>query len=865
MLNNYQKYNLPKLGYIKLPSMEITRQDRERLGIKGNSNVEYLRALARDGFENKIKSGHIPVKLSDLYWDRIVFELSEIEKLLFTDYILLVYSIIKFCDNNGILNGYGRGSCAGSLLLYCLGVTKVDPIKYKLLFERFISSGRTEFKEIDGVKYIKSENLPDVDIDSDRELKYKINEFIETQFPRRTAQIKTLGTLQGKSAIKEVLKIYEEYSEEQAKEISDIIETRFGKVEQISDALSNDPKKENKKFKEWATLHEESVRISSQINGLIKNSSVHASGIILCEEEINKSIPLELSSDSNDRTPVTAYDMIGAQMFGVKIDNLGLKNLTSIKECLSLINKKMEDIDVNDKSIYNFLKKSSDYRGIFQAEEGLGKSVMKKLQCNDIEDITMSIAIGRPGSMKFLDEIVEARKDNINIRDIDKRIKDILSPTYNVIVYQEQIMALSRTMAGFTAQQSDGLRKGIGKKIVDKILEYEPKFKEGALKNNYSQDLIDGLWRTFVDSGDYLFNKSHASGYGHLSAICAYLKANHPIEFFYSLLKNAKNETKPQEEIAAISEELPRFGIKLVGPDLIKSSDDFVIENKNTIRMGLGNIKGVSDKALAKLKNFCHAHSNKFEIFKAANECGINIAVLANLILAGAMDDYITQTRTLTVREMQTWNLLTEREQKMFLAIGKDFEFDVIKIIQYLKVPQNGTTKPFISAKRLQTIRRDYNKYHEMYKQNSKNEDLCSYIMEKSLLGFSYSQDLVEILNRENSGYEVITIQEAMGRDMKENVVIAGEITEVRSGTSKNKNKYVKCMISDGTGSIYIMLMQKNFEENDEINNGAKYESGQIVLANGQKGSDIVFCDKIIIQNIKIITKAKDEKEEKKS
>lgn len=355
MLEIFSKYSFPKFGYIKLPKLKIPAEDIKRLNISGKSSEEYLHALAHNGLEQKIKAGKIPKDEIDEYYSRIKFELSEIEKLLFSDYILLIYSIIEFCNKNQILNGYGRGSCAGSLLLYCLDVTKVDPIKYKLLFERFISSGRTEFKEFNGEKYIKSENLPDVDIDSDRELKYKINQFIELQFPKRTAQIKTLGTLQGKSAIKEVLKIYEEYSEDQAKEISDIIETRFGKVEQITDALSDNPDKENKKFKEWAVNHRESVRMSSQINGLIKSSSIHASGIILCEEEIDNSIPMELSSDGNGRNPITAYDMNSSAIFGIKIDNLGLKNLTSIKECLGLINKKMDDIDVDDASIYNFL------------------------------------------------------------------------------------------------------------------------------------------------------------------------------------------------------------------------------------------------------------------------------------------------------------------------------------------------------------------------------------------------------------------------------------------------------------------------------------------------------------------------------
>ena len=198
--------------------------------------------------------------------------------------------------------------------------------------------------------------------------------------------------------------------------------------------------------------------------------------------------------------------MEGSQSIGIKIDNLGLKNLEAIKECLDLIGKKMEDIDVNDESIYTFLNNTDCYRGIFQAEEGLGKAVLRKIKSNNIEDVCLSISVGRPGSLMFLDEIIDS-KFNGSFKTIDKRIKDILSPTFNVIVYQEQIMALSRVMANFNAQEADGLRKGVGKKIVEKILEYKDKFINNSIKNGYEEKFVRSTWQTFVDSGNYLFNK----------------------------------------------------------------------------------------------------------------------------------------------------------------------------------------------------------------------------------------------------------------------------------------------------------------------------------------------------------------------
>lgn len=349
-------------------------------------------------------------------------------------------------------------------------------------------------------------------------------------------------------------------------------------------------------------------------------------------------------------------------------------------------------------------------------------------------------------------------------------------------------------------------------------------------------------------------SNSHACGYGYLSAICAYLKANYPTEYFFSLLKNAKNETKPQEEISCITEELSRFDVKLLGPHLIKSDIDFKIENENQIRMGIGNVKGISDKSLEKMKNFCHAYSNKFEIFKAANECGINIAILGNLILAGTMDDYLTQSRTQTCLEMQAWNILTEREQKFIIEskLGEKFNFNLIEILRYLSKSQGGS-KPFIKDKRLNTIRKEFEPYNKIYKQNSKNEELCSYWFETKLLGYCYSHKLIDILKKEYN--DIQTIEDAMTELDDQHVIIGGEITEMRTGTSKNKNKYIKCSVTDGSMSTNIMIMENRFEENNLLNHGRKLETGNIIVASGRKKADIIFCDKIVDQNVKIIAK----------
>ncbi len=358
-------------------------------------------------------------------------------------------------------------------------------------------------------------------------------------------------------------------------------------------------------------------------------------------------------------------------------------------------------------------------------------------------------------------------------------------------------------------------------------------------------------------------SNSHSTGYGYLTAICSYLKVNHTTEFFYSLLKNAQYESKPLEEIALISEELPYFNIELLQPHLLKSDIDFKIEGKGKIRMGLGNIKSISEKSLEKLRNFCHEYSSKFDVFHSANECGIGIGILQNLISAGTLNDYLFgQSRTKLVLEAALFNQLTPREKKRVLELGIEHNYDLIKIIQFLSKPQNGSDKPFIKEKRLNTLREDFKPYQKMYNINSKNEELCSYLKERELLGFSYSQDLNKILGKHYDN--IVSIYEAKTELDGSRVTIGGNITELKSSKSKNGNKYIKIKLNDGKDSVDCLIFQHKFEENDQLNNNVKLEEGQLVAVNGsRKGEDAIFADKIVIQDCKIVSKLSDLPKEK--
>lgn len=852
MFSNFKKYEFPTLGYISIPKLEIPADDIVKYKLTNkNTSSEYLRAICREGFKEKLANKIIPEEKKKIYADRIKFELEMFEKLGFVDYILLIYRIVNFCKENGILNSPARGSCGGSLAFYCVGVTKIDPIKHDLLFERFISAERAEIKTINGKEYLYSAFLADVDIDSDATLKYKINDFIEKQFPGKTAPIITFGTFQSKVALKECLKCIEEAPEEAAKRVSEMVSVIFGKVEKIEDCI-----KENKDFKKWSEDHPLVISVAQKISGLIKNTGLHAAGIIICEDNLIDTVPLQLSSD---KRVVCGFEMNDAQLFGIKVDNLGLKNLRAIKECLEIVDKKMEDIDVNDPSIYQFLYLRDQYYGIFQAEEGLGKKTLKSLECQNVDEVANSLALGRPGCMKFSEEYIKNKKSGEVNKNLDKRVANIFNKNYGTILFQEDIMALSREMAKFTPAETNALRKFIGKKDKEKLKTLKEKFIKQSVDNNFDKKFTEDTWQQFEDCGDYLFCKSHGIGYGYLTAITVYLKANHPKEFFLSLLRAAKHEAKPLEEISKIQQELKHFNLMLLPPDILKSEMDFSIQGEN-LRYGLASIKGVSDKTIEKLNKFKHEYSNKFEIFHGANEAGIDIRVLCALIKSGTIGGY-NCTRSKIVLESQTWNILSDKEKSACLQYGPDYEFDLLKIIIELnKNKKDEKGKPVIKDSRFETIKKKYLPYKEIYLKNKQNEKLTNWFFEHEMLGFSHSTTITEIFREKLD--DVITIEKVKQEENDCYVRFVGKIIEAKKSLSKKNKNYLRVLVEDDTSSMTCLIFNEHVDEHEDINGGLAKE-GDIVVVRGKKKDDCVFADRIATQK-GIITKiGQTEKEEK--
>ena len=716
---------------VRLPNIKIQEKYYKMLDASPDiSNFDFLRKLCHKGvydrgidtFENKKE-----------YFDRAKSELDILQELGFIDYILLNWDILNFCHENDIPTGPGRGSAAGSLVLYLIGVTNVDPVKYNLFFERFVSKSRARKIEKEGETYLDGSLLADVDNDIAYERRAEVIDYIDKKHPGRTAKILTLNTLSGKLCVKECGKIVGEFSEQEVNEISDTIPKRFGVVVPLKTAIE-----ESEKFTDWASNNGEVFNIALKLEGLNKNTGVHPSGIAISFDTITDICPLQ---KSNDGALVTGYDMNWVSELMVKFDILGLRTLSVIYDVCKSLGMDSSKIDLNDENLFKPLQSLNTPHGLFQLESDTNYRVCKKIKPNNLEQLSAVVAIGRPGALEFLDDYATYVSTE-EAQVIHEFFTDVLDYTGGIPLYQEQLMQMA-VKVGFTLDEAEQLRRIVGKKKVDQMPAWKAKIEEKVQERNLPREIGDILWGVAEDSANYSFNKSHSISYSVLAAWTTYLKFNHPQQFFLSLLKMTKYEPAPQEEIAKVSKELSSFGIKLLSPDLAKSSMDFTIEGKN-IRFGLNSIKGVSEKSLQSLRDFRSSETpTKYDIFLAAKQAGLNIGILSALIQAGALESK-GSNRSLMVLEAQAFNLLTEREKRNFILLGEKYEYKLLNCIADAKkgdlVGDDG--KPLMKESRFKTFKKKYDIYKSIYDKNKQYESFANWYFETELLGYSHSSNL---------------------------------------------------------------------------------------------------------------------------
>jgi DNA polymerase-3 subunit alpha len=839
--STFSKIDLPLHG-VRLPEFVIDKVYKHQVEIsEDSSNYEFLRALSLKGFKDlNIKKDSPEYKK---YIDRAKYELDTLKELGFIDYILLVWDVINYCKEHSIPVGLGRGSAAGSLILYLIGVTRIDPVRYDLYFERFISKIRAKKQVVDGVTYLDGSLMCDVDLDICYYNRPKVLQYLEEKFKGKTSKILTLNTLSGKLLIKECGKIIDEKSEQEMTEVSSLIPKVFGQVKDISTAYEEVPK-----FKDWCDANKEIYQIALKLRNLIKNKGVHPSGVLLSYDYLENACPTELSSD---KEAVSSFDMSWVSLFNIKLDILGLRSVSVVDDVCKSINRKVTDIDLNDESIYRNLQDLRSPHGLFQIEADTNFRVCQKVKPKNLEELSGVLALARPGALQFVDKYA-AHTNFQQSESIHPFFDDILKDTGGVALYQEQLMQMAHKI-GFTLDEAEILRRIVGKKKTEEIKEWQSKIKQKIKENKLPKEVGDILWKIMEDSANYSFNKSHSLAYAALAAVTVYLKFNYPQQFFLSLLKMTRHEPDPIGEISKIQKEMASFGIKLLRPHVIKSEMDFSIEGQD-IRFGLLSVKGISDKSIEKLNSFRNKYSNKFEIFQAAEEADLNIGVLCSLIQAGALTGF-KQSRSKIVLEAQLWNILTTKEKRYVISFAEKFDHDLIKIIKHLNSFTDEKNKVIIKGSRLETIKNKYEPYLKIYNQNSKSESFANWYYEKRLLGYTYEKSLRDIFIEKKE--DLMTINEILDLPVNSKVAFVAEIMDSYSGTSKNekKTRFLRLNTGDETGNINVLLFNDKIDNNKTLNKDKNFEEKNIVIFKGIKKEDCIFADIAAIQDHQIYMK----------
>lgn len=821
---------------VRLPTVSIEESDLKKVGLDKNAtNFAFLRELCLKGFSGmNLKKGSPEYKQ---YGERAKYELDIFQELGFVDYILMVWDVIDFCKKNNIPTGLGRGSAGGSLVLFLIGVTKIDPVKYGLYFERFVSKIRAKKKIVNGITYLDGSLMCDVDMDICYYRRHEVLEYLKNKYKGRTSKILTFNSLSSKLLVKEIGKIAGEKSEEQVKEISSMIPTAFGKPSPLDEACADIPE-----FKKWSEENPFMFKICRKLEGLIKNKGVHPSGVLVSYEPCEDICPTELSSDKD---LVSSVDMEWVSSVCVKLDILGLRGVSVVDDVCKALNISVEDIDVNDPIIYQNLQDLKSPHGLFQIEADFAFQVTRKVKPKSLLELSAVLALARPGALAYIDQYSNFT-NNGQCDSIHPFFDDILRSSGNVCLYQEQLLKMVNKI-GFSLDDSEQVRRCVGKKKVEEMALWEKRISDKIKEQKLDPKIGEILWDIAKASANYSFNLSHSVAYSALAAVTVYLKFKYPQQFFLSLLRMTRYEPDPLGEIYKIQKEMSKFGIRLLRPDLTKSSMHFAIEGLN-IRFGLMSIKGISEGSLEALEKFRGQYKNKFDIFEAANQSKINVGVLCALIQAGCFES-AGESRSYVVYQAQLWSKLTDREKVFARKLGEESQFSIVAILQKMATMKNEKGKEILKPSRIQTIKKETKKYTEIFDLNKKNEPLANWWYETKLLGYSCTSSLKEVYSNV-PGF--MTIEEAKKMKPKSTVFIGGLVDEKpKTGTSKKGSKYIKIQVKDETDVANTMIF------NERVDNlRAVPEVDELVLIKGTiQDGETIFIDILAPQSAKIYTK----------
>lgn len=801
---------------LELPKIKLDVDTLNDLGLgrEPDSNA-VLKELCRRGVT---KRGIDKLPNKQEYYDRIKLELDTFKELGFTDYMLLNWDVISFAKKANIPVGEGRGSAAGSLVLYLLEVVDKDPLKYGLYFERFVSKSRAKrVTDKHGKEFLVGSLAPDVDTDIAHNQRYKVVDYIESQHKGRTARILTYTTFSSRICIKEAAKYFGEFNEEQANMVSDMIPEKHGKVLSLVDAYE-----ESDKFRDWVNENGEIYDQALLFENLNKNNGVHASGIAICSQPIKDVIPLKYTKDDE---LVTGYDMDDVADLMVKFDILGLRTLSIIDLVCKEVGVDFGDIDTEDNFIYQKLQDFNDPVGLFQISAHTNFEVAKKVKPINIFELSDCVALARPAALPFVDEYVQQKitQQKLGLND---KLDDILSTTKNVMLYQEQTMRVCHEVFGMSLDDAEQLRRAIGKKKEKEIPQWKDKIFKAAEKLDLPIEVAEYFWGVVESSASYQFNLSHSICYAAVAAKTVWLKYKYPKHFYKAILELAKYEADPLEVIGEVSREVKGFGIDILPPRLDKSAMNFSIEGDN-IRYGLESIKGVSEKTKQSIASFAKERTvNKYDVFTIAKEYKINIGILSGLIYAGTLGE---ENRLLMALEAQAFNILTPREKRNFYLIGKEFNYNLLNSIAEARGRRGDDNRLLMTENRFETFKKKFEDYRKIFYENKKFEQLAIWWFEKKLLGYNYSNKLSDCFTGRLDDIS------AIGASRRWRVV--GHVDDLFVKTSQAGNRGVNFTLSDENNQERLLFFDNNrgpkYSEWEEETGGLKKED--IVIVTGSQ------------------------------
>lgn len=731
----------------------------------------YLQKLCELGLQKRLNN-----KVSSNYKQRLEYELKIINDMGFADYFLIVYDFVNYAKKQKINVGPGRGSAAGSLISYCLGITEIDPIKYNLLFERFLNPERI--------------SMPDIDIDfpdnrRDEVIQYVINKYGKT----RVSHIVVYGCFKAKQALRDAGKIFFV----NVGTINNLCSLIDSKKDNLKSAYE-----ENKKFRYLIDSSKETKKmyeVALFLEGLPRHISTHPAGIVISKNPISEYSPLIKIDEDNYATQfsVNYLEELGL----IKMDFLGLKNLTIIDEIVEQIGDiNINKIPLDDQKTFKLLSQA-DTVGIFQLESAGIKNVLRKLKPKKFDEIATVLALYRPGPMENIDTYLANRANHENIDYLHKDLKPILESTYGIMIYQEQIMQIAQTMAGFSLGKADILRKAISKKQLDMMKKMRLEFQEGALKKGYSQEIIDQVFDQILKFAGYGFNKAHAVSYGMIVYQLSYLKANYPAEFYTALLNGVIGDQKKTKEYL---NEAKRKGLTILSPSINYSTNKYYVSDNN-IRIPLNVIKGLGVSNIESIlkertANGLYVDYDNFII----RQYKLGSSNIRNLIYAGALDTF--------------------GFNREYLDDNLELKFNYAKMIG-----DNGVSgfDGIFDECESQPIKE--NIYRKLYN-------------EYSVLGFYLSDHPIKV-RRDELGCDFLDSSKVLE---KENSSFVGKLIRIKRHKTKNGDDMAFLTLEDDMGYLNAILMPDLYDSNI-----GKLELNKIYQLKGKKGKK----ESVIIKSIK--------------